>query len=66
MKVAEMMLDKQTDIARRVSKETGAAKLRTGPVKGTRASSRTREFWRVLSSAALSSPQAPVLRRLHD
>jgi hypothetical protein len=26
----------------------------------------TRNFWRALSSAALSSPHTPVLRRFHD
>jgi hypothetical protein len=26
----------------------------------------SKDFWRVLSSAALSSPHTPVLRRLHD
>jgi hypothetical protein len=26
----------------------------------------TKEFWRAISSAALSSPHTPVLRRLHD
>ena len=62
-----MMFDKETNNTRRLSKEAGVPKLqRPRPGKNARASSRAREFWRALSAVALSSPQTPSLRRLHD
>lgn len=61
------MFEKETNNSRRLSKEAVASKLqRSRPGRTARASSRTREYWRALSAVALSSPQTPELRRLHD
>lgn len=60
------MLNGHSDGAERRSKETGAAKVRrSAQGKAARVSSRAREFWRVLSALALSSPHTRSLRR-HD
>jgi hypothetical protein len=50
-----------------VAKEPAAFRLsRSRVAKKRRVLFETKDFWRAISSAALSSPHTPVLRRLHD
>jgi hypothetical protein len=59
----EMMFGKKKNGARRLQKEGASPRSRNG--RKAKAASRTQEFFRLMSMG-LSSPHAPVLRRLHD
>lgn len=56
----EMMFGKKKNSARRLPKEA-----RSRSSRKAKAASQTQEFFRLMSMG-LSSPQSPVLRRLHD
>jgi hypothetical protein len=61
----KMIFAKKTTGLEPGPKDPGAPQTpRTRKKRG--AALRTRDFWRALSNAALSSPQTPVLRRFHD
>ena len=61
-----MMFEKESNNTRRLSKEMDAPKLQRLRLGRNPGASRAREFWRALSAIALSSPEAPAPRRLHD
>jgi len=59
----KMTLEKPTDSPGQ-PKALRPAGSRAGRKRGL--SARTKDFWRVLSDAALAAPHTPVLRRFHD
>jgi hypothetical protein len=58
----KMIFAKKTTGLEPGPKDPGAPRTR----KKRGAALRTRDFWRALSNAALSSQQTPMLRRFHD
>jgi hypothetical protein len=62
----KMMFGKQSSGSRPTSKDTGAIRLPRSRGGRKRAALRTKDFWRALSSTALTPPHTPVLRRFHD
>jgi len=60
------MFEKQSNGSRPALKETEAFRMLRSRAGKKRGSLQTKDFWRALSSAALSSPHTPVLRRFHD
>lgn len=60
-----MIFEKENNLSQPRSRRGGAFRFlrsRSGKKRGPGKN----DFWQALSSAALSSPHAPVLRRLHD